>query len=452
MSSSAPLVHRLAGQVDLLPLAQAAPERYPYLLESVSHGQGLTGHRNIGRYSILMGFPLQKRTCNTPAEFSDFRTQVAEDFAKNALVMSDVALPFIGGWFAFFAYDYAQAIEPILDLPQGDLPLAIWHRIPAAVIVDHQSDCTWLVAESGHQSALTQMQQDVAESSSLMLKPFSINQVIEEPEQKYLTGVERIKDYILAGDIFQVNLSREWRVDLADAEPVSIYEALRQCNPAPFSAYCDFGAWQILSSSPERLTCFDGLWVETRPIAGTRKRSDDQAADLALIEELISHPKERAEHIMLIDLERNDLGRICQPGSVEVDELMVVESYEHVHHIVSNVRGKLQSRLTPMQVVDAVFPGGTITGCPKVRCMQIVAELEQMPREAYTGSLGFVNRDGSLDLNILIRSMIVEGQQVRFRAGAGIVADSIAEKELEESRHKAKGLVNALLQGQALGK
>ncbi len=186
-------------------------------------------------------------------------------------------------------------------------------------------------------------------------------------------------------------------------------------------------------------------WVETRPIAGTRKRSADLAADRALIEELISHPKERAEHIMLIDLERNDLGRICLPGSVEVNELMVVETYEHVHHIVSNVRGHLQPGMTPLEIIHATFPGGTITGCPKVRCMEIIAELEQMPRQAYTGSLGYINRDGSLDFNILIRTILQQGNQVSLRTGAGIVADSIPERELKESRHKAKGLLNALL-------
>ncbi|MDX1352393.1 MAG: chorismate-binding protein, partial [Thiomicrorhabdus sp.] len=164
------------------------------------------------------------------------------------------------------------------------------------------------------------------------------------------------------------------------------------------------------------------------------------------------HPKERAEHIMLIDLERNDLGRICQPGSVEVNELMVVETYEHVHHIVSNVRGRLQADLSPLDIVHALFPGGTITGCPKIRCMQIVAELEQMPREAYTGSLGYINMDGSLDLNILIRTMIQFEQDhkpvVQFRAGAGIVADSQANNELTETRHKAKGLIRAFDMGE----
>jgi anthranilate synthase component I len=191
--------------------------------------------------------------------------------------------------------------------------------------------------------------------------------------------------------------------------------------------------------------------VETRPIAGTRPRmaGDD---DLARIRELIGHPKERAEHVMLVDLERNDLGRVCVPGSVEVDELMTVESYAHVHHIVSNVRGRLRADATPGEVIRAVFPGGTITGCPKVRCMQVIAELEGTGRGAYTGAIGWLNRDGDLDLNILIRSAELErgdgeGDLLRFRTGAGIVADSDPGRELEETRAKARGMLRALGDG-----
>jgi anthranilate synthase component 1 len=161
-------------------------------------------------------------------------------------------------------------------------------------------------------------------------------------------------------------------------------------------------------------------------------------------EELLRHPKERAEHIMLIDLERNDLGRVCRPGSIEVNEMMSLESYAHVHHIVSNVRGRLREGITPGEVIRALFPGGTITGCPKVRCMEVIAELEEAPRGAYTGSMGYLNRDGSADLNILIRTLVQDGEQISLRAGSGIVADSIARNELEESRAKAKGLILAL--------
>ncbi|HHS83940.1 MAG TPA: aminodeoxychorismate synthase, component I, partial [Gammaproteobacteria bacterium] len=187
----------------------------------------------------------------------------------------------------------------------------------------------------------------------------------------------------------------------------------------------------------------DGI-VETRPIAGTRPRDEVQVRDLANSSELIAHPKERAEHVMLIDLERNDLGRVCVPGSIEVNELMVLESFAHVHHIVSNVRGRLRPEVTPGEIIRALFPGGTITGCPKVRCMEIIAELEGVGRGAYTGSMGYLNRDGSMDLNILIRTMVVGDGRLSFRAGAGIVADSVPQRELEETRAKARGLLLAL--------
>ena len=184
--------------------------------------------------------------------------------------------------------------------------------------------------------------------------------------------------------------------------------------------------------------------ISARPIAGTFPRSLDPDHDQALARDLLRHPKERAEHVMLVDLERNDLGRVCRAGSVRVKEFMTLESYRHVHHIVSEVSGELRAAISPAQIMRAVFPGGTITGCPKVRCMQIIAELEQTPRMAYTGSMGYINRDGSLDLNILIRTLVQQGREISLRAGAGIVADSIPQRELAETRAKAKGLLAAL--------
>ena len=222
-----------------------------------------------------------------------------------------------------------------------------------------------------------------------------------------------------------------------------MHARLREANPAPFAGLFAGDGWAVVSSSPERLVSVRGDAVETRPIAGTRPRSpgDDEAAR---IRELVGHPKERAEHVMLIDLERNDLGRVCLPGTVEVDELMTVESYAHVHHIVSNVRGRLLPGATPGAVLRAVFPGGTITGCPKVRCMQIIAALEGQGRGAYTGAFGWLNRDGDMDFNILIRSAALEGATLRFRTGAGIVIDSVPQRELDETRAKARGLLRAL--------
>jgi anthranilate synthase component 1 len=205
-----------------------------------------------------------------------------------------------------------------------------------------------------------------------------------------------------------------------------------------------FGDFALLCSSPERLVAVRGGNVSTRPIAGTRPRGATPAEDAALVRSLLNNEKERAEHVMLIDLERNDLGRVCAGGSVRVDEYMSVETYAHVHHIVSNVSGRLRRGVSPIGVIRALFPGGTITGCPKIRCMQIIAELEACGRGAYTGSIGYLNRDGSCDLNILIRTITAQGTAFRFRAGAGIVADSDPLLELAETRAKAEGLLRAL--------
>jgi anthranilate synthase component 1 len=229
-----------------------------------------------------------------------------------------------------------------------------------------------------------------------------------------------------------------------DATPAAfeLYRRLRRTNPAPFAALVSLGADRaIISSSPERLVCVHGGRIATRPIAGTYPRADDERSDRTRPAALVHNPKERAEHVMLVDLERNDLGRLCRPGSVRADELLTVESYRHVHHIVSNISGELRDGVSPVQIIRAVFPGGTITGCPKVRTMQIIAELEGTPRGAYTGSAGYLNRDGSLDLNILIRTLVQNGRHVEWRAGGGIVADSDPERELAETRAKARGLL-----------
>ena len=255
-------------------------------------------------------------------------------------------------------------------------------------------------------------------------------------QAEYEEVVRRTREYVFAGDIFQANLSQ--RLDLCYALPsLHLYDTLRTVNPSPFAGYLHFGDYELISSSPERLVSLDAEgWAETRPIAGTRPRGSLTPEDLT--DELNLDPKDRAEHIMLVDLERNDLGRVCEYGTVRVNELMVNEFYSHVIHIVSNVRGHLHPSRDAVDLVKAMFPGGTITGCPKVRCMEIVDELETVRRGPYTGSFGWIAAR-RLDLNIIIRTLVRKGDRLFLQAGGGIVADSVPVREYRETLHKAAG-------------
>jgi len=266
---------------------------------------------------------------------------------------------------------------------------------------------------------------------------------INEAAFDYQQAVQDVKSYIQAGDIFQANIARFWSSSLAKSDLLALYTKLRAVNPAPFSCFVEADDLTIVSASPERLFSIsaDGE-VSARPIAGTRKRSEGEADD-ELQDELLLSEKERAEHIMLVDLERNDLGRVCEAGSIHVDECMVIEKYATVQHIVSNVRGKLVQGYDLLDVFAAKFPGGTITGCPKVRCMEIIHELEPQARGAYTGGVGYMAWDGSVDMNILIRTFWHKDETLNWAAGAGIVADSVSEHEQVETEHKVAGLLRA---------
>jgi anthranilate synthase component 1/para-aminobenzoate synthetase component 1 len=263
---------------------------------------------------------------------------------------------------------------------------------------------------------------------------------------EYEDVVARTREYVHAGDIFQANLSQ--RLDGMYALPsLHLYATLRAVNPSPFAGYLHLGDYELISSSPERLVALglDG-WAETRPIAGTRPRGTLSPEDDALAAELNLDPKDRAEHIMLVDLERNDLGRVCEYGTVRVSELMVNEYYSHVIHIVSNVRGHLHPTRDSVDLIRAMFPGGTITGCPKVRCMEIIDELETVRRGPYTGSFGWI-AERALDLNIVIRTLVRVGDRLFLQVGGGIVADSVPEREYSETLHKAQGMLRAVSAG-----
>ena len=443
--------HALPAALDLLALHRVNPARYPLLLESVAGGNSLS------RWDLLLlsdgsGLRLdvdgRTRRLDGQALDGKFLDLLDAQWLENRCATSDSSLPFRGGWALFLAYELAGQIEPVLRLSAapGPLPVALALRCPAAIARDRVTGRCVAICESGRDALLSELAGDLQLAARLPpLPPWQEPLAIREDEAgAFLQGVQRVHDYLRAGDVFQVNLSRAWRAEFVRApEPAALYARLREANPAPFAGLLAHDDWGLASSSPERLVSVRGKVVEPRPIAGTRPRLADDD-DAQRIRELMAHPKERAEHVMLIDLERNDLGRVCRAGSVRVDEMMTVESYTHVHHIVSNVRGELRDDVTPGQVIAAVFPGGTITGCPKVRCMQIIAELEGEGRGPYTGALGYLNCDGDMDLNILIRSAWVAGRQVQLRAGAGLVIDSVAESELEETRAKARGLLRAL--------
>lgn len=361
---------------------------------------------------------------------------------------------FQGGAIGFISYDYARYIEKLPELTKDDLfiPDIYFMLHDEWFIFDHETNELWLLFlydgdgaciddkvkeweklwNDGEQSSLTPLRFE--DKSDLFEVSLS--------EGEFMSAVEKIQHYISQGDVFQVNLSVRQTKNLA-VEAIDVYEKLRILNPSPYMGYFHTPEFQLVSGSPELLIKKKDAVVSTRPIAGTRSRGRDEQEDLQLANELIENEKERAEHVMLVDLERNDLGRVCRYGTVEVDEFMVIEKYSHVMHIVSNVRGEIASDKNNIDLIDAVFPGGTITGAPKIRTMEIIDELETVRRGPYTGSLGWIGYNDDVELNIIIRTMLVKDQKAHVQAGAGIVIDSHPKNEYKESLKKALALWKA---------
>jgi anthranilate/para-aminobenzoate synthase component I len=383
--------------------------------------------------------------------------------------------PFQGGLAGILSYDFVRYIEKIPSNSPDDLNLPDAHFMVTDKLAafDHLLRKAWLIVCPGLMDSLQAKDERInwaekfdeavekmQEIKSLLRDPKSgtdellfcnhasplrLSTINYEMKQKdYMDIVKRTKEYIAAGDIFQANLSQRVSAHIGSKSPWNLYGILRSINPAPFAAFFDFGDYQIVSSSPERLVRTKGAIIDTRPIAGTRPRGRDATEDEFMRRELLLNEKERAEHIMLIDLERNDLGRVSEYGSVRVDELMITEDCSHVIHIVSNVTGNLACGKDCFDGVRAVFPGGTITGVPKVRCMEIIDELEPVRRGPYTGSVGYIGFSGNMDLNIIIRTFVVKNEMAYVQAGAGIVADSDPEKEYFETLKKAQALIKTL--------
>lgn len=363
--------------------------------------------------------------------------------------------PFQGGAIGFISYDYIRYVETIPDLAEDSLktPDVYFLIFDDVFVYDQEKEKLWIIVndeadckEQAHKR-IDQYKKDWMEASDEGLSYERIHRVAEKSEVSmsevaFSDATTRVHEYIGQGDVFQVNLSVRQSQQL-QTHPMHIYEQVRKINPSPYMSYMQTEEFHIVSCSPELLVKKAGDEISTRPIAGTRSRGKDDQEDQQLADELIHNEKERAEHVMLVDLERNDLGRVSEYGTVHVDEFMVIEKYSHVMHIVSNVKGKLARNKDFVDIVDAVFPGGTITGAPKVRTMEIIEELEPVRRGIYTGSIGWIGFNGDMELNIAIRTMIIQDGQAYVQAGAGVVIDSNPKHEYKESLKKAIALWKA---------
>jgi len=448
---------------------------FGFLLESVERGG------NIGRYSFLGSDPRtifkskgQKVTIidNGVAREYTVDGNPLDELARLISQYKAVEVPelhrFTGGAVGYISYDVIQYIEDIPQENEDDLLLSeLYFLITDTVLIfDHVKRTLKVVSnayidsspEQAYREAIARIDRIVG-MLSRPLQPSTVGTsgAAHLPEvrcrfskQEFKEAVRRSKEYIRAGDIIQVVLSRRLEMS-SSARPFDVYRSLRAINPSPYMYYLKLDDLAIAGSSPELLVkCEDGV-IEIRPIAGTRPRGETPEADLALEKELLSDPKERAEHIMLVDLARNDVGRVAEYGSVRVPELMAVERYSHVMHIVSDVVGRLKKGYTPFDVLKASFPAGTLSGAPKIRAMEIIEELEKTRRGPYGGAVGYFSFSGNLDSAINIRTVTLKAGKCYIQAGAGIVADSDPEKEFQETENKARGMIKAVALAESFG-
>ncbi|GAP08034.1 anthranilate synthase, component I [Anaerolinea thermolimosa] len=475
IQASAPLVRELPADLETpvstyLKLAGTGPS---FLLESVTGGERVARYSFIGaglaRACVVRGNTLEihsadeveKRIVSDPlgalkAELEPLRREPLHGLPR-----------FTGGLVGYLGYEMMRFFEPSVSLrPHPDLPDAIFLLADTLVAFDHAFGRLLLianpaphgpesVARAAAEARLDELEARLASPLPPRAVPaggvaaVSTEMRSNVPRERYMANVLKAKEYIAAGDIFQVvpsqRLSRE-----TEAAPFDIYRALRRLNPSPYMFFFDFASLaggeplRLIGASPEMHVRLEGRTAAIRPIAGTRPRGKTPAEDLALEQDLLGDPKERAEHVMLVDLARNDLGRVCEYGTVRVSELMQVERYSHVMHIVSHVEGRLRPELDAFDLMRATFPAGTVTGAPKIRAMQIIDELESTPRGPYAGAVGYFAADGSMDTCIAIRTMVMRGKTVSVQAGGGVVADSDPALEYQESLNKARALAVAV--------
>lgn len=369
-------------------------------------------------------------------------------------------LPFTGGAVGYLGYDLNRQIEIMPDIAVDDLKVPDLYLgfYTEAIVIDHKDKRTYAVAYNQNSNKASELEARHRLNKLIAKIRPAVNsparQVLHSGKVaanlksnftlgRYRQMIEKARQYINEGEIFQVNLAQRFSVDLS-IDHYGLYKRLRLANPAPFGAFLGYGGFSVLSSSPERFMFMNDRYVETRPIKGTRPRFDNPVKDKLSIEELTKSEKDAAEHVMIVDVERNDLGRVCEHGSVSVPELMVVESYEAVHHLVSTVIGRLKPEVGPMDLFRASFPGGSISGAPKIRAMEIIEELEPHRRNIYTGAIGYISTNKVLDTSIVIRTITALGNRAYLQVGGGIVADSDADAEYAETLDKARALFSTL--------
>jgi len=382
-------------------------------------------------------------------------------FEKYRLPSQEFPVPFTGGAVGYLSYDLGRHIEelPARAICDVGIPQYCFGFYDCLVALDNLEHKAYIISNglpetgrAGRDKSVRRLEElkriitpdhppvtPGVPGADFKAGPITSNFTREE----YIRAVEKARQYIIEGDIFEVNLSQRFKAATA-IPPFQLYRILRRINPAPFACYLDTGDLQVISASPERFLKINGDMVETRPIKGTRPRGSTAREDKTMSEELLNSAKDRAENIMIVDLERNDLGKVCRFGSVKVDELAILEEFPTVFHLTSTVRGRLGEGITTMDVIRAAFPGGSITGAPKVRAMEIIDELEPVRRNIYTGSIGYIGSDGNVDLNIAIRTMILKNGLAYFHAGGAVTYDSDPEMEYAETLHKARALIAAL--------
>ncbi len=446
VSTISPIVKEIPWIEPSALFKSVASKRHVFCLDS-----SLSSNR-LGRYSYIGFEPFMTCTVNGASVRiyeNDHTRHINGDpfeiidslIAKHRVLKIDAPVPFLGGAVGYLGYELRHFAEKLPRLPKHPAGYAdAWFGFYDSLFAfDHQLHKAYFISNSVHgfDKLTTNGTQD--ELTAGQSGGISSNMSFDE----YVGMVNKAKQYIDEGEIYQANLSQQFKCHVSQS-PDDLYLGLRSRNPAPFSCYLDTGEVQILSSSPERFLKIDGARIETRPIKGTMPRGRTPEEDERLASKLQASAKDKAEHIMIVDLERNDLGRVCVPGSVNVDELMTPEKYATVHHLTSTITGTLRPDKTIAQILKACFPGGSITGAPKIRAMQIIDELEPTSRGVYTGSIGYLGFNGDLDLNIAIRTIVLQNGTASFNLGGGIVHDSDPQKEYQETLDKGKAIFELL--------